>query len=190
MPYTVARASYVRPSQPGSPFQDASAYDVRVGADVKALLGSNLTLSATINPDFGQVEVDPAVVNLSAFETSFAEKRPFFVEGSGLLGFGSFSCFTCSNVSSLSLFYSRRIGRAPQGALTVDTRFVDRPQNTDILGAAKLTGRFRGGLEFGALEAVTGAGRARLDPGPAARQHRPGPARERRRALRARPGPR
>jgi len=162
MPYTVARASYVRPSQPGSPFQDASAYDVRVGADVKALLGSNLTLSATINPDFGQVEVDPAVVNLSAFETSFAEKRPFFVEGSGLLGFGSFSCFTCSNVSSLSLFYSRRIGRAPQGALTVDTRFVDRPQNTDILGAAKLTGRFRGGLEFGALEAVTGAGRARL----------------------------
>jgi hypothetical protein len=162
MPYTVARASYVRPTQPGSPFQDASAYDVRAGADVKALLGSNLTLSATINPDFGQVELDPAVVNLSAFETSFSEKRPFFVEGSGILGFGSFSCFTCSNVSSLSLFYSRRIGRAPQGTLPMQARYVDRPQNTDILGAAKLTGRFRGGLEFGALEAVTGAGRARL----------------------------
>ncbi|HET7460527.1 MAG TPA: DUF5916 domain-containing protein [Longimicrobium sp.] len=162
MPYTVARASYVRPTQPGSPFQDASAYDVRLGADVKALLGPNLTLSATINPDFGQVELDPAVVNLSAFETSFSEKRPFFVEGSGLLGFGSFSCFTCSNVSSLSLFYSRRIGRAPQGSLPFATTFEDRPRNTDILGAAKLTGRFRGGLEFGALEAVTGAGRSRI----------------------------
>ena len=162
MPYTVARASYVRPTQPGSPFQHASAYDVRVGADIRALLGSNLTLAATINPDFGQVELDPAVVNLSAFETSFSEKRPFFVEGSGLLGFGSFSCFTCSNVSSLSLFYSRRIGRAPQGALPMATSFVDRPQSTDILGAAKLTGRFRGGLEIGALEAVTGSGRARL----------------------------
>jgi len=162
MPYTVARASYVRPSQPGSPFQHASAYDVRLGADVKALLGSSLTLSATINPDFGQVEVDPAVVNLSAFETSFAEKRPFFVEGSGLLGFGGLNCFTCSNVSSLSLFYSRRIGRSPQGSLPFDTRFVDAPQNSDILGAAKLTGRFRGGLEVGALEAVTGAGRARV----------------------------
>ncbi|HET7234485.1 MAG TPA: DUF5916 domain-containing protein [Longimicrobium sp.] len=162
MPYTVARASYVRPTQPGSPFQDASAYDVRMGADVKALLGSNLTLAATINPDFGQVEVDPAVVNLSAFETSFSEKRPFFVEGSGLLGFGSFSCFTCSNVSSMSLFYSRRIGRTPQGSLPFATRFEDRPQSTGILGAAKLTGRFRGGLEFGALEAVTGAGHSRV----------------------------
>jgi hypothetical protein len=108
------------------------------------------------------VELDPAVVNLSAFETSFSEKRPFFVEGSGLLGFGSFSCFTCSNVSSMSLFYSRRIGRAPQGSIPFQTLFTDRPQSTSILGAAKLTGRFRGGLELGALEAVTGAGHARI----------------------------
>jgi len=162
MPYTLARASYVRSPQPGSPFHDASAYDVRGGADIRGLLSSNLTLSATINPDFGQVELDPAVVNLSAFETSFSEKRPFFVEGSGLLGFGGFSCFTCSNVSSMSLFYSRRIGRAPQGSLPMATQFVDRPQSTDILGAAKLTGRFRGGLELGVLEAVTGSGRARI----------------------------
>ncbi|SOD02620.1 Carbohydrate family 9 binding domain-like [bacterium JGI 053] len=160
MPYAVGRASYVRPTQPGSPFQDPSAYNVRVGADVKALLGSNLTLSATINPDFGQVEVDPAVVNLSAYETSFAEKRPFFVEGSGLLGFGSLNCFTCSNVSSTSLFYSRRIGRSPQGALPFSTRYVNRPESSPILGAAKLTGRFRSGLEVGVLDALTGAGRA------------------------------
>ena len=160
MPYVLGRASYVQPTQPGSPFQDASAYRMRVGADVKALLGSNLTLSATINPDFGQVEVDPAVVNLSAYEVSFAEKRPFFVEGSGLLGFGGLNCFTCSNVSSMSLFYSRRIGRAPQGALPFATRYASRPENSTILGAAKLTGRFRGGLEVGVLDAVTGAGRA------------------------------
>jgi hypothetical protein len=160
MPYAVARASYVRPTQPGSPFQDPSAYDVRVGADVKARLGSSLTLSATLNPDFGQVELDPAVVNLSAFETSFSEKRPFFVEGSGLLGFGSLSCFTCSNVSSTSLFYSRRIGRRPQGALPFGSRYLRTPETSTILGAAKLTGRFRGGTELGVLEAVTGAGRA------------------------------
>ncbi|MFL5386252.1 MAG: DUF5916 domain-containing protein, partial [Longimicrobiaceae bacterium] len=160
MPYVVGRAAYVRPTQPGSPFQDPSAYKLRTGADVKALLGSNLTLSATFNPDFGQVEVDPAVVNLSAYETSFAEKRPFFVEGSGLLGFGGLNCFTCSNVSGMSLFYSRRIGRAPQGSLPFDSRYASRPENSPILGAAKLTGRLRGGLELGVLEAVTGAGRA------------------------------
>jgi hypothetical protein len=160
MPYVVARAAYVRPTQPGSPFQDPSAYKVRTGADVKALLGSSLTLSATINPDFGQVEVDPAVVNLTAYETSFAEKRPFFVEGSGLLGFGGLNCFTCSNVSGMSLFYSRRIGRAPQGSLPFAARYASRPENSPILGAAKLTGRFRSGVEVGALEAVTGAGRS------------------------------
>ncbi len=71
---------------------------MRVGADLKDQLSSTLTLDATINPDFGQVEVDPAVVNLSAFETFYAEKRPFFVEGSGLFGFGGFKCFNCSNV--------------------------------------------------------------------------------------------
>jgi hypothetical protein len=162
MPYSVARAAYVEPTQPGSPFQHASAYDLRVGADVKALLGSSFTLSATINPDFGQVEVDPAVVNLSAFETFFAEKRPFFVEGGGLLGFGSFSCFTCSNVSSMSLFYSRRVGRQPQGYVPFATRYQQVPQNSAILGAAKLTGRLSNGLEIGILEAVTGSEQARL----------------------------
>jgi hypothetical protein len=155
MPYALARASYVTPSQPGSPFQDESEYDTRIGADVRALLGSNLTLSATINPDFGQVEQDPAVVNLSAFESFFAEKRPFFVEGSGLLSFGGFSCFTCSNVSSMSLFYSRRIGRSPQGQLPGGYDFAYSPPNARLLAAAKLTGRTSGGWQIGALEAVT-----------------------------------
>ncbi|HET6232003.1 MAG TPA: DUF5916 domain-containing protein [Longimicrobiaceae bacterium] len=155
LPYALTRASYVRPTEAGNPFQKRKAYDTRVGGDVKALLTSNLTLDATINPDFGQVEVDPASVNLSAFETYFDEKRPFFVEGSGLFGFGDFNCFFCSNVSSMSLFYSRRIGRAPQGAVTRDAQFVDVPGNTSILGAAKVTGRTGGGFQLGLLDAVT-----------------------------------
>ncbi|MFL5542317.1 MAG: DUF5916 domain-containing protein [Longimicrobiaceae bacterium] len=161
LPYVLSRASYVRPDQPGSPFQHPHDYDVRVGGDVKYQLSSTLTLDATINPDFGQVEVDPAVVNLSAFETFFSEKRPFFVEGSGLFGFGDFWCINCSNVESMSLFYSRRIGRVPQGPVTIaDAEFVQRPENSTILGAAKVTGRTRGGLQVGLLDAVTRSERA------------------------------
>jgi hypothetical protein len=117
MPYLLTRASYVSPTQPGSPFQSPSRYDARAGADLRMLLGSSLTLSATLSPDFGQVEQDPAVVNLSAFESYFEEKRPFFVEGSGLLLFGGFECFACSNTAGMNVFYSRRIGRAPQGTV-------------------------------------------------------------------------
>lgn len=161
LPYALSRASYVRPTQPGSPFQSASEYTTRVGADLKYQLSSTLTLDATINPDFGQVEVDPAVVNLSAFETFFSERRPFFVEGSGIFGFGGFSCFNCSNVSSMSLFYSRRIGRSPQGSVTRGgTEYVESPENSTILGAAKVTGRTRGGLQVGVLNAVTRSERA------------------------------
>lgn len=96
VPYLLARASSVAPTQPGSPFQAPRGYAARAGADLRMLLGSSFTLSATANPDFGQVEQDPAVVNLSAFESYFEERRPFFVEGSGLFFFGGFYCFTCS----------------------------------------------------------------------------------------------
>src|SRR6476660_2778588 len=116
LPYALSRARYVRPDQPGSPFQADRQYDLRVGGDLKYQLSSTLTLDATINPDFGQVEVDPASVNLSAFETFFEEKRPFFVAGSGIFNFGNANCFFCSNFSSIESFYSRRIGRAPQAA--------------------------------------------------------------------------
>jgi hypothetical protein len=158
LPYVVSRASYIplRDGDENNPFRDASEYTARIGGDLKALLTSNLTLDLTLNPDFGQVEVDPAVVNLSAFETSFQEKRPFFVEGSGLFGFGSLSCFFCSNVSSMSLFYSRRIGRPPRGA-PPDYAYLDSPENTTILGAAKITGRTRSGYQVGLLDAVTKA---------------------------------
>ncbi|MGH7443627.1 MAG: DUF5916 domain-containing protein [Longimicrobiales bacterium] len=161
MPYVVAKAEHLQPAQADNPFHDPTDYGWRAGGDLKAVLSSALTLDLTVNPDFGQVEVDPAVVNLSQFETFFPERRPFFVAGSGLFGFGSFSCFTCSNVSSMSLFYSRRVGRSPQGGVSDPAAFVDAPNSTTILGAAKVTGRTAGGLQIGVLDAVTSRATAR-----------------------------
>ncbi len=155
LPYVVGRYSRITSGDPNDPFYRPNHADSRGGADIKYLLTSNLTLDATVNPDFGQVEVDPAVVNLSAFETFFPERRPFFIEGSGTFGFGGFSCFFCSNVSSLSLFYSRRIGRVPQGSLPSGSSYSDVPDATTILGAAKVTGRTRTGFTVGVLNAVT-----------------------------------
>jgi hypothetical protein len=155
LPYVVGRYRRLSSGDPANPFYQPRDADSRVGADLKYLLTSNLTLDATINPDFGQVEVDPAVVNLSAFETFFPERRPFFIEGSGTFGFGGFSCYFCSNVSSLSLFYSRRIGRTPQGLLPSGTSYSDVPDATTILGAAKITGRTRAGFTLGVLDALT-----------------------------------
>ncbi len=162
LPYVVGRSSNIPVSDPTDPFQKAHAADARVGGDARVLLTSNLTLAATVNPDFGQVEVDPAVVNLSAFETFFDEKRPFFVEGAGYFGFGGLNCFFCSNVSSLSMFYTRRIGRSPQVSDNAYATgpYADIPDNTTILGAAKLTGRTPTGWSIGVLDAVTRRERA------------------------------
>jgi hypothetical protein len=165
LPYMVGRSANLPVNDPTDPFQKAHSWDGRLGADARVLLTSNLTLNATVNPDFGQVEVDPAVVNLSAFETFFDERRPFFVEGAGYFGFGGLNCFFCSNVSSLSMFYTRRIGRSPQMAGNAfvtagDSGYADIPENTTILGAAKLTGRTPSGWSIGALDAVTKRERA------------------------------
>ena len=166
LPYVVGRSTNIPVSDPTDPFTKAHATDGRIGADARYLVTSNLTLSATVNPDFGQVEVDPAVVNLTAFETAFDEKRPFFVEGSSYFGFGGLSCYFCSNVSSLSMFYSRRIGRAPQidafayGTATDTVNHVDVPDNSTIIGAAKLTGRTPSGWSIGTMDAITGRANA------------------------------
>jgi hypothetical protein len=122
------------------------------GADFKYGVTSNLTLDGTVNPDFGQVEADPAVLNLGAFETFFREKRPFFIEGSGLLRF-PVNCNVVRDCGSENLFYSRRIGRAPQ----LSDRYGDASSATasTIIGAAKLTGRLPRGLSLGVLDAVT-----------------------------------
>jgi hypothetical protein len=123
------------------------------GIDFKYGISSNLTLDGTVNPDFGQVEADPAVLNLSAFETFFQERRPFFMEGNGLLSF-RINCYAVRDCGSENLFYSRRIGRTPQFAASYGD--ASSPTGTTILGAAKITGRTPSGLSIGAIEAVTG----------------------------------
>ncbi|HEX9562789.1 MAG TPA: DUF5916 domain-containing protein [Gemmatimonadaceae bacterium] len=124
-----------------------------VGGDLKLGLTPNVTLDATVNPDFGQVEADPAVVNLTAFETFYSERRPFFVEGTGLYQF-ALNCYIVVDCSTNEgLFYSRRIGRSP--ALRGQYGDAETATATPIAAAAKLTGRTRSGLSYGLLEAVT-----------------------------------
>jgi hypothetical protein len=118
-----------------------------IGGDLKYGVTSNLTLDATVNPDFGQVEADPAQLNLTAFETFLAEQRPFFLEGTGIFSF---------NGDASRMFYSRRIGRSPQLAGLVSDPNADIPAATPILGAGKLTGRLANGTSIGSLFAVTG----------------------------------
>ena len=137
-----------------NPFQDRADAKASVGADVKYRLTSNFTLDATFNPDFGQVEQDPAVVNLTAFEIRFDERRPFFVEGAEILRFGT-SVQGNPEGGPPQLLYSRRVGRSPQIGMPRDAAYADVPTATTILGAAKLTGRTKNGWAVGLLEAVT-----------------------------------
>src|SRR6266699_6478369 len=154
LPYVTSRAEFSRHGA-GDPFNDGSRLTPGFGVDAKVGLGSNLTLNATVNPDFGQVEVDPAVVNLSDVETFFSEKRPFFVEGSSTFSFGQGGQRNNwgFNWPGPTFFYSRRIGRslsfgAPPGG------FADGPGGAHILGALKLTGKVGGSWNVGALSAL------------------------------------
>ena len=165
LPYAVTGSTF-KYAQPADPYHGRSDTRFSAGTDVKYLLTSNLTLDATLNPDFGQVEVDPAVLNLSAFETYYDEKRPFFIAGASAFDFGGMRCMFCSNTSSLDAFYSRRIGRPPQlnGYIDDNSDHADAPDNTKILGAAKITGRTQTGYGVGLLDAVTSRERARFLP--------------------------
>lgn len=140
----------------------STATEARAGVDVKYGVARSYTLDATINPDFGQVEVDQAVLNLTVFETRYPEKRPFFLEGSQFFTFGS-----SYDNTPLSLFFSRRIGKAPGGYYSVTAppggSVNENPQFTTILGAAKLSGRSASGLSIGALTAVTDEERAVIE---------------------------
>ena len=148
-PYAVTKN--VQRVMPNSRFERAQ--QMSVGGDLKLGITPNVTLDATVNPDFGQVEADPAVVNLTAFETFFSERRPFFVEGTGLYQF-SLNCYIVVDCSTNEgLFYSRRIGRSP----TLRNLYgnASTPTSTPIAAASKLTGRTRTGLSFGVLDAIT-----------------------------------
>ncbi|MEP6620270.1 MAG: DUF5916 domain-containing protein [bacterium] len=153
VPYALTKnLSVANTSAPVGASPWARSAKASAGADVKYGITPNLTLDATVNPDFGQVEADPSVVNLTAYETFFQERRPFFIEGTGLYSFNvNCSIVTCN---SEGLFYTRRIGRAPQ----LLGLYADQgsPNTTPIIGASKLTGRVGRGLNVGLLEAVTG----------------------------------
>lgn len=149
LPYSVAKYG-ASPRGDGTPRNAAAS---QIGADVKLGLTSNITLDAAVNPDFGQVEADPGVLNLSAFEQFFAERRPFFLEGVGIFRYD----IDCNDGECTGLFYSRRIGRAPQLRGTYGD--AASPLQSRILGAAKVTGRLGNGLSVGVLDAVTGEAR-------------------------------
>ncbi len=159
LPYTRARLERA-PGDAADPFYSRNDVGAAVGADLQYGLPGGLTLTATLNPDFGQVEVDPAVVNLSAFETQLPERRPFFVEGNDVFRFGD---VVARNYNAFpQYFYSRRIGRQPQRRVSgADIAYVDVPDQSTILGAVKVSGKTRG-WSVGFLDAVTAREEARF----------------------------
>ena len=162
-PYVTGKAEFLdTPS--GDPFNDGSRASGAVGADLKLGLGSSLTLDATVNPDFGQVEVDPAIVNLSDVETFYPEKRPFFIEGEQIFNFGQNGANNYWNFNwpGPDFFYSRRIGRPPQGGVP-ESDYSDVPEGTTILGAAKVSGKIGNDWNVGALSSVTAKEMAHLE---------------------------
>jgi hypothetical protein len=162
LPYATTRAEYLS-HEDRDPFNDGSRLGAGLGGDIKLGIGSNLTLDATVNPDFGQVEVDPAVVNLSDVETFFEERRPFFVEGASIFNYGEGGAndFWGFNWASPNFLYSRRIGRAPEGELPDEYDYSQVPAGSNIIGAAKLSGKV-GSWSIGALNAVTSREHARF----------------------------
>jgi hypothetical protein len=146
LPYAVSWEN-TEPERPGNP--DGRDFFSNLGVDVKYGLSSDLTLDATFNPDFGQVESDATVLNLSTFETYYDEKRPFFLEGMTIFD------------TPFELFYSRRIGKKPCADLGNDADYIiDQPATTTILSAMKLSGRTKGGTSIGIMNAVTQEERA------------------------------
>lgn len=162
-PYVVAQTETFEKEE-GNPYLTGNTSSASLGLDAKIGITSDITLDLTVNPDFGQVEADPSQVNLSAFELFFQERRPFFLEGSNTLN------FPLSQINSNTLFYSRRIGRPPQGWVDTDeggadnvSEYVKPNGRTNILGAAKLTGKNKKGFSWGVLESVTAREYAEID---------------------------
>ena len=136
-------------AEAGNPYADGSDFNLNAGLDAKIGITNDLTLDVTINPDFGQVEADPAAINLDGFEIFNRDQRPFFVENNNI-----FDYRFADNRNNL--FFSRRIGRSPQVyPETTDEAFVNQPQNTTILGAAKFSGKTKNGWSIGVLESMT-----------------------------------
>ncbi|MBT8298208.1 MAG: carbohydrate binding family 9 domain-containing protein [Maribacter sp.] len=145
------------PKESGNPFRDGSDFILNGGLDAKIGITNDLTVDLTVNPDFGQVEADPGAIALDGFQIFFEERRPFFVENKNIFDYE----FADRNDN---VFYSRRIGRSPQGsAALAENEFVNDPINTTILGAAKFSGKTKNGWSLGLLESVTGKMFAEID---------------------------
>jgi len=161
LPYTVGKVESME-AESGNPFETGRKSNLRIGLDGKVGITSDLTLDFTVNPDFGQVEADPSEVNLTAYESYFQEKRPFFIEGRNILSYQVM--MGDGDVANDNLFYSRRIGRRPSYSPDLeDDEYAKMPGNTTILGAMKLTGKTRRGLSVGVMDAVTTHEFATLD---------------------------
>ncbi len=157
-PYTVGQLDTFEPV-PGNPFRDGSNTNLTGGLDAKIGVTNDLTLDLTINPDFGQVDADPGAVALDGFEIFFQERRPFFVENKNVFDFRV-------GGGADNLFFSRRIGRAPQGFTTADGskgEFADIPIASTILGASKFSGKTKDGWAIGILTSLTDKEFAEID---------------------------
>ncbi len=164
-PFALSKAT-LSPAVAGDPFRTGREVGASGGFDLKGGLSSNLTLDFSVNPDFGQVEVDPAIINISDEETYYQEKRPFFIEGASIFDFGRGgpNVYRTFGWDEPDLFYSRRIGRGPQGRPGV-AGFFDLPDWTTILGAAKVTGKVGRDFNLGVISAATAREYADIDLG-------------------------
>jgi len=155
-PYSASQLN-TYPEEKGNPFRDGNDTKLSAGLDAKIGITNDLTLDLTVNPDFGQVDADPAAIALDGFQIFFEERRPFFVENKNIFDFRF-----ADNPDNL--FYSRRIGRNPQGRVSLsENEYVDQPKFSTILGAAKFSGKTKTGWSLGVLESVTDNEYAEID---------------------------
>lgn len=157
MPYTLGKLKTFQ-KEPQNPFaKNGNSFMGNFGLDAKIGLSSNFTADLTVNPDFGQVESDPSVMNLTAFETLYEEKRPFFLEGLNIFKF---------EMGDANLFYTRRIGHTPEYKPELgENEYLKYPDNTSILSAVKISGKTSKGLAVGVLQSLTANENAQLYSG-------------------------
>ncbi|MBM3435172.1 MAG: carbohydrate binding family 9 domain-containing protein [Bacteroidetes bacterium] len=161
IPYVMGKTERFEKEE-GNPFATGKHHGYSLGVDGKVAVTNDMTLNFTLNPDFGQVEADPSEVNLTAFETFFPEKRPFFIEGNNIYNYSLTE--GGGDLSSDNLFYSRRIGRSPHYTYDpAENEYMDYPEFTRIMGAFKLSGKTRNGLSVGVLESITQETKASVD---------------------------
>ncbi len=142
----------------GDPFGRKTDERLSAGLDGRIGLTNDVVVDFTLNPDFGQVEADPGAINLDGFQIFFREQRPFFVEGRNIFDYRLTQAEAGGPYNGDLLFYSRRIGGAPSRFVGENAgvgRFVQQPENTTILGAAKVSGKTRSGLSLGLLSSFT-----------------------------------